>query len=128
MVIAIVNDIMDVYSYAYISPTDHYDHCHRNFCPTKKCLSTKNFLLINTVWRKTLTVEKSDKNWRIKHFRKFDEQNFDEFSWVFIRASKNKLLWNYHVDSLGREGREMASVTSISALFLPISYLCAIAI
>ena len=72
-------------------------------------------------------VEKSDENWRIKHFRKFDEQNFDELSWIFVHASKNKLLWNYHVNSLGRKGQEMASVTSISAPFLPISYLCAIA-
>ena len=80
-----------------------------------------------TVWRKTLTMEKSDENLRIKYFRKFHEQNFDELSWIFVRASKNKLLWNYHVDSLGREGGEMVSVTSISAPFLPISYLCAIA-
>ena len=39
---------------------------------------------------------------------------------------KYKLWWNYHVDSLGRKGREMVSVISISAPFLPISYLCAI--
>ena len=33
-----------------------------------------------TVYRKTLTVEKSDKIWQMKHVRKFDEQNFDELS------------------------------------------------
>ena len=29
--------------------------------------------------------------------RKFDEQNFDELSWVFACAGKNKLLWDYNV-------------------------------
>ena len=33
-----------------------------------------------TVHCKTWTVEKSDEFWWIKHFRKFDEQNFDELS------------------------------------------------
>ena len=46
---------------------------------------------------KLLTVEKSDKIWEMKHLRKFDEQNFDELSWVFARAGKNKLLWDYNV-------------------------------
>ena len=79
-----------------------------------------------TIWCKTLTVEKFDEIWWIRHVRKFDEQNYDELSYVFILASKNKLLWNYDVDSLGHKGRKMANVTSISAPFLPISYLCAI--
>ena len=33
-----------------------------------------------TVLRKTLTVEKSDEIWWMKHVRKFDEQNFDKLS------------------------------------------------
>ena len=42
-------------------------------------------------------VEKSDEIWRMKHLKKFDKQNFDELSWVFARAGKNKLLWDYNV-------------------------------
>ena len=41
-------------------------------------------------------MEKSDKVWRMKHVRKFSEQNFDELSEVFVRAGKNK-LWDYNV-------------------------------
>ena len=33
----------------------------------------------------------------MKHVRKFDEQNFDKLSYVFIRAGKNKLLWDNNV-------------------------------
>ena len=42
-------------------------------------------------------MEKSDEISRMKHVRKFDEQNFDELSKVFVRAGKNKLLWDYNV-------------------------------
>ena len=43
-------------------------------------------------------VEKSDKIWWIKHVRKFDEQNFDELSCIFVPAAKNKYyLQNYHM-------------------------------
>ena len=35
-------------------------------------------------------MEKSDEVLRIKPVRNFDEQNFDELSYVFIRATKNK--------------------------------------
>ena len=53
-------------------------------------------------------MEKSDEIWQIKYFRKFDEKNFDKLSQVFVCSSKNKLLWNYHINSLGRDGWEMA--------------------
>ena len=34
----------------------------------------------------------------MKHVRKFNEQNFDESVELgFVRAGKNKLLWNYNV-------------------------------
>ena len=44
-------------------------------------------------------VEKSDKIWQIKHVRKFDEQNFDELSYIFVFATKNKyycgiIIWS----------------------------------
>ena len=31
-----------------------------------------------------------DEIWRIKHVRKFDKQNFDKLSYVYICAAKNK--------------------------------------
>ena len=47
-------------------------------------------------------VEKSDEIWRIKHVRKFDEQNFDELSYIFVCAAKNKIIVELsHVWSLG---------------------------
>ena len=42
-------------------------------------------------------MEKSDEIWQMKHVKKFDEQNFDKLSSVFVRAGKNKLLWDYNV-------------------------------
>ena len=48
---------------------------------------------VYTVWLKTLRVEKSDKNWRIKHFRKFDEQNFDELSYRIVQNGGGGKLW-----------------------------------
>ena len=32
-------------------------------------------------------VGKSDEIWQINHVRKFDEQNFDELSYIFVRAA-----------------------------------------
>ena len=36
--------------------------------------------------------EKSDEIWRIKHVRKFDEQNFDELSWDLVHAGKKIIV------------------------------------
>ena len=36
--------------------------------------------------------KKSDKIWRIKHVRKFDEQNFDKLSYIFVHTAKKILL------------------------------------
>ena len=33
----------------------------------------------------------------MKHVRKFNEQNFDKLSKVFVHAGKNKVLWDYNV-------------------------------
>ena len=37
-------------------------------------------------------VEKSDEIWWIKPVRNFDEQNFDELSYVFVRAAKINII------------------------------------
>ena len=58
-------------------------------------------------------MEKSDEIWRIKHVRKFDEENFDELNYVSLVSLKIIFIVDL---SRGHEGWEMYSFSLITVV------------